>query len=95
VALIALGLAFGLLGLAEPKAVRWLFVGCMVLAFPIGWVVSLLSLIVVYFGILTPVAVFFRWRGRDMLHRKAAPAQSSFWAPKEMPQDVRRYFRQF
>src|ERR1039458_4119730 len=40
---IAVGLmavVVGVTGLIRPAAVRWLFVGATVLAFPIGWVVS-------------------------------------------------------
>ena len=35
-ALMALALAIGLLGLIKPAGVRWLFVGWMVVAFPLG-----------------------------------------------------------
>ena len=58
--LMGLALVIGLLGLVRPAAVRWLFVGWMVVAFPIGWVISLVMLLVMFFGLITPVAVFFR-----------------------------------
>ena len=93
--MMGMALGIGLLGLIKPPALRWLFVGWMVIAFPIGWTISQLMLGLMYYGILTPVGVLFRLRGRDLLRRKPAPMQSSFWMPKEMPQDVRRYFRQF
>jgi hypothetical protein len=93
--LIGLALAIGLLGLIKPGAVRWLFVGWMVVAFPIGWLISLLMLLLMFYGLITPVALFFRMRGRDLLRRKRAPAAATFWLPKHMPQDVRSYFRQY
>jgi len=93
--LMILALAIGPLGLTKPAAVRWLFVGWMVLAFPIGWLISALMLLVMFYGILTPVALFFRLRGRDLLQRKPAPEATTFWVPKETPQDVRSYFRQY
>jgi hypothetical protein len=93
--LMALALAVGLLGLIKPGAVRWVFVVWMVAAFPIGWLISLLMLLVMYYGIITPVAVFFRLRGRDLLGRKPAPTAATFWLPKQAPQDVRSYFRQY
>jgi hypothetical protein len=67
----------------------------MVLAFPIGWVVSEAMLLLMYYGILTPVAVVFRLRGRDLLRRKVQVGAGTFWLPKVMPQDVRSYFRQY
>jgi hypothetical protein len=94
-ALMSAALVFGLLGLIKPLAVRWLFVGWMVLAFPIGWLLSLLMLLLMFFCVLTPVAVFFRLRGRDLLRRKRPAAAVTFWLPKGTPQDVRSYFRQY
>jgi hypothetical protein len=93
--LMALALGIGVLGLFKPSAVRWLFVGWMVVAFPIGWLVSLLMLLLMFYGLITPIALFFRLRGRDLLRQKPAPAASTFWLPKHTPEDVRSYFRQY
>ena len=93
--LIGMALVIGLLGLVRLAAVRWLFVGWMVVAFPIGWLISLLMLLLMFYGLITPVAVFFRMRGRDLLRRKCAPSATTFWLPKNTPQDVRSYFRQY
>ncbi|MGA3284193.1 MAG: SxtJ family membrane protein [Verrucomicrobiota bacterium] len=90
-----LAVVIGLLGLSRPATVRWLYVGWMVLAFPIGWVISQVALALMFYGIITPIAVFFRIRGRDLLCRKPAPEGTSYWTPKETPQDVRSYFRQY
>ncbi len=38
--LAVLALTIGPLGLARPEWMRWIYVGWMVLAFPIGWTVS-------------------------------------------------------
>jgi hypothetical protein len=94
-ALGALAVVVGLLGLVKPSAIRWLFVGWMMLAFPIGWVISQFMLVLMFYGIITPVAVFFRIRRRDLLCRKPVPERASYWTPKQTPQDVRSYFRQY
>ena len=94
-ALCLLAVSVGGLGLARPMAVRWLFLIAMIVAFPIGWVLSLLMLLIMYYGILTPVAVLFRLRGRDLLGRKPAPGRTSFWVARQMPGDIRRYFKQY
>ena len=93
--LMTAAVVIGLLGLAKPCAVRWIFVGWMVLAFPIGWAISTLMLLFMFYGILTPVAMLFRRRGRDLLRRKHAPEGTTFWLPKTTPPDVRSYFRQY
>jgi hypothetical protein len=94
-ALGAASVVVGALGLLRPAAVRWLFVGWMIVAFPVGWMISQVMLILLFYGMLTPVALFFRLRGRDLLHRKPASDQATFWTDKETPRDVRRYFRQY
>ncbi len=90
-----LAVVFGVLGLIRPAAMRWIFVGWMVLAFPIGWLISQLMLLVLFFVVLTPVALLFRMRGRDLLHRKPGPNQTSFWLPKRTPEDIRNYLKQY
>ncbi len=93
--LMVLAVVIGVTGLIRPAAVRRLFVGWMVLAFPIGWTISQLMLVLMFYLIITPVAVFFRLRGRDLLCRKPALDRKSFWTPKQTPLDVRSYFRQY
>lgn len=85
----------GVLGLVAPSAMRWIFVGWMMLAFPIGWLVSQITLIILFYGMLTPVALFFRLTGRDPLCRKMNTGESTYWTAKEQPQDMRRYLRQY
>ena len=89
-----LALVVGVAGLVKPALVRWLYVGGMVLAFPVGWIVSKLLLTVLYFGVFTPVALLFRLRGRDVLRRRR-PEAESYWVPKPAVTDPRSYFRQF
>ena len=91
----AAGILIGGLGLIRPAAVRWVFVGWMALAFPIGWVVSHVMLLVMFYAIITPVALLLRVRGRDSLGLRRRPDAASYWLPKETPRDVRSYLRQY
>src|SRR5437773_2493894 len=75
----AIGIVIGGLGLLKPSAVRLLFVVCMVLAFPVGWLVSNLLLALMFYGIITPLGLLFRLKGRDLLCRKPDPGRTSFW----------------
>jgi len=90
-----LAVVVGGLGLLVPATIRWIYIGCMIVAFPVGWVVSLVMLAVMFYGVITPMALFFRVRGRDLLHRAPPTEQASFWTAKSLPLDVRRYFRQY
>jgi hypothetical protein len=94
-ALVAVAIVIGGAGLLRPKTVQWIFVACTVAAFPIGWVVSQVMLLVLFAGVITPVALLFKLRGRDRLSRTRMPGQQSYWKPKVTVQDIRRYLRQY
>lgn len=93
--LSALAIVVGGVGLIWPTVVRWIYVGSTLLAFPVGWVVSQLMLAVMFYVVITPLALFFRLRGRDLLRREPPGNCESCWTPKSLPNDVRRYFRQY
>ena len=94
IVLASLALLIGVAGLLRPRASRWLFVAATVLAFPIGWVVSQVMLLVLFIGVMTPVALLFKAQGRDRLARKRS-RQSSYWKPRATTEDMRRYLRQY
>jgi hypothetical protein len=89
-----LGVAVGVLGLATPRAIRPLFTGLMMLTYPIGWLVSRILLIVLFYGMFAPLAVLFRLIGRDALVRRRRPEGPSYWTAKPGATDVRSYLRQ-
>jgi saxitoxin biosynthesis operon SxtJ-like protein len=91
----AAALTIGPLGLLQPQAVRPIYVGWMVLAFPIGWTISQAILALMFYGLFTPIGLFFRLVGRDPLHRAQRPGLETYWNPKATPADPRRYFKQF
>jgi Saxitoxin biosynthesis operon protein SxtJ len=93
--LATLAVTIGPIGLIRPQAVRWIFVVWMVLVFPIGWFVSQMMLALLFYLVLTPAALVFKLRGRDLLARKREPERASYWLPKKTPTDIRTYFRQY
>jgi saxitoxin biosynthesis operon SxtJ-like protein len=90
-----LALVVGPVGLLFPRALRPLFVTWLAVAFPIGWTVSRIILMILFFGVITPVAVVCRLFGRDVLKLRRQPQAVTYWMPKERPVDVASYFRQF
>jgi hypothetical protein len=82
-------------GLVWPQSIKPIYTVWMVAVFPIGWLVSLILLAVVYYGVVTPIAVLFRLIGRDSLQRHSPPEGGSYWQPKPAPQDPGRYLRQY
>jgi hypothetical protein len=94
-ALGTLAIVGGGLGLIWPKLLRPIFVGWMVLAFPVGWAVSFLVLTLVFYGLFLPIGLVMRLSGRDALLLRPQPGRSTYWTAKPNPADVRQYFRQF
>jgi hypothetical protein len=88
-------LTVGPVGLLRPEWLRPLYVGWMVLAFPIGWTISQLILGVIYALVFTPIGLVFRLIGRDPLHRTRRPGVETYWTAKPVAASARRYFQQF
>jgi hypothetical protein len=95
IAFAVLAFTGGPLGLVKPQAIRWMFVGSMVVTFPIGWVVSRLVLACLFYGIFTPVGFVFRFMGRDTLHRRHCPDEPTYWTTKPAAAGPKSYLRQF
>ena len=90
-----LALVVGSLGMARPEWMRFIYVGWMVLAFPIGWTISQVMLAVMFFGLFAPIGLVFRLVRRDSLQRASRPESRSYWVPKPATVDLGRYFKQF
>lgn len=90
-----IGLAFGAVGAAGllwPPSVRPIYRAAMVITRPIGFVVAQVLLSLLYFLVLTPVALLLRATGHDPLQRR--PPGS--WRTVSNPtRDLRRAFRQY
>ena len=62
---------------------------------PIAWSVSTLLLVLVYFGVLTPIGLILRIGGRDAMHREFDRDRTSYWVKRDELVNPERYFRQF
>ena len=92
--LALLAVMVGLAGLLRPSLVRPIYVGWMVLAFPIGWTVSHLLLATLFYGVVTPIGICIRLAGRDPLARRWEPERDSYWELRQQPPSS-AYYRQF
>lgn len=93
--LAALAVVIGVVAIAAPPALRWLFVGLTLAAFPLGWLMSWIVLGGLYYLVFTPIAVWFRLTGRDALDRRYSELADSYWVEKPPVREMRRYFRQY
>jgi hypothetical protein len=86
---------FAIAGVFWPRLMRRLFVGWLILVFPLGWTVSHVLLAVLFYGVFTPLGLVFRLFRRDPLALRRAREVSSYWQAKPSPEGLASYFRQF
>ena len=83
----------GGMGFVWPAVVRPIFVAWSIVAFPIGWTISTLTLAFLFYGVFTPLGLAFRVSGRDALGIRRTQV-TTYWKPKAAAKDPREYFRQ-
>ena len=93
--LVAVGALAGLLALVAPKLLRPLFLLVTIVTAPIGILVNLILLTLIFYGMLLPLGLVFRLIGRDALQRKLEPERESYWTEHATAKDAGRYFKQF
>lgn len=89
------GLALAAVGLIVPKVLKPIFLGLMLIALPIGLVVSEVALALIYYGVFLPIGICFKVARRDALKRTIERGQESYWEEKTKPADVASYYRQW
>ncbi len=80
---------------AAPPLRRWIYLGWLYAAFPIGWTLSHLVLTVTYYLVLSPIGLTLRLCRGDPLERGRDRSAASYWTARRPVHDARRYFRQF
>ncbi|HEB53420.1 MAG TPA: hypothetical protein ENI87_09225 [bacterium] len=93
---VAYGVAVGQLVLllaGVPILARVLFVALTLVAFPIGMIVSTVLVAFVYYLVLTPIGLFFRLIGRDLMHKKPDRACKSYWVERDGERPADSYFK--
>lgn len=92
---VAAGTGIGLSGCVSLKLTRYIYIGMIAAALPIGFAVSLVLMGVFYFGLITPLGLFFRLIGRDTMQRRCDSKARTYWIPHQQTTKAERYFQQF
>ena len=93
--LLGVGAGLAVMGFLVPKALKPVFVGLMLLALPIGMVVTECLLLLIYFGLFLPIGLCFKIAKRDALKRSFEEGKKSYWEEKKMPKGATSYYRQW
>ena len=78
-----IGAAFLVFGLTTPPILKPIHFVWMGLALVLGFFMSRILLTLLYFLILTPIGLFMRLTGKDLLNIKLQPESTSYWIPRE------------
>jgi hypothetical protein len=89
------GVVLYILSRISVALIKPVYLVMILLTFPIGWVVSHVMMALFYYGIITPVALFFKLLNRDPLCRKYEPNADTYWIQCKKKRPVKDYFRQF
>jgi hypothetical protein len=65
----------------------------MLAAYPVGLVLFPLVLGLVFYGVITPMALVMRLIGRDALHRKLDPSAKTYWHDRGQARPASSYFK--
>ena len=90
----AVGAVLTIAYLVVPGWRRPIFLGWMYATYPLGWVVSHVALLVVFFLVIVPFGLVARLLRRDLLARRFDRSALSYWTARTPTSDPRRYFRQ-
>jgi hypothetical protein len=91
------GVALVALGLAWPRALKYLYIAWMTLAIVLGFVVSTVLLTLFFFLVITPIGLVARLCGKDFLSLKLDRQAPTYWLRREgkAPKTPADYERQF
>lgn len=92
---IGLGALLFLVGAILPRILRPVYLGWMSIALVLGAVMTRVLLTIFFLLVVTPVGLFFRLIGRDVLHRKFDRQAKTYWIPKEYPIADRTRYEKF
>lgn len=93
--LLGIALLCGILGTVAPIAMKPVYLALTVITFPIGFVMNGVILVLIWLCVFTPIALWFRISGRDVLERTLEPARATYWIPRATDRPRKQYLRQY
>jgi len=94
--LLILAAVFALVSVIVPRILHPLNVAWMYFGLLLSTIVNPIVMGIVFFGVFTPMAIFFRLKGRDALRRGFEREAKSYWIDRTPPGPGRNTFtRQF
>ena len=79
--LFGIGAALIAVGAIWPRALKYIYIAWMALAFTLGFLMSNLILTLFFFLVVTPIGLLARLIGKDFLGRKLDRKATTYWIP--------------
>lgn len=89
------GILIAAVGWFWPAVVRWLYLGWMIVFYPVGWIMSLLILAAIFYLVIAPIGLVMKLIGRNPMPHGFDPSAKSYWIARPTDTPHQRYFRQF
>lgn len=83
-----IGIILFIFGVLFPLILNKIYIIWMGLAFAIGWVVSRILLLILFFFIITPIGFFGRLFGKEFLKVKTENKKETYWARKNKTKKI-------
>ena len=95
--MLAPGVPLVVLGAVLPCSLKWIYVLWMTFAIVLGAIVSTILLTLVFYLVVTPIALLARLAGKDFLARRGDPEARSYWILRDRarPEKRQRHEQQF
>jgi hypothetical protein len=94
VVLVVLAVSLGVIGCVRPKVLRLPYVLVTLVVSPIGTVASLVILVVLFYGVITPLGLMARLVRPDPLGSPWGRGVQSYWNIRPRPRGPSSYLRQ-
>ena len=90
--LIVISSIFFCFGLITPILLKPLYIIWMVLAVILGWFMSRLTLIILFYFILTPIGLVGKLFGQNFLGNNFNSSAKSYWNLRDSKSEINQYF---
>jgi len=90
---IVVAMVFSIIAFTKPQILTPFYKVWMKFGEFMGRIMSKIIMFILYFGIFTPVAIFLKIIGKDLLNKKVDKSQKSYWIEREtQPQSMKHQF---
>ncbi len=90
---VVVSVLFAVIAILKPQVLTGFYKVWVRLGGFVGGVFSKVIMFVLYFGFFTPVSLFLKLLGKDLLNKKVDRSQKSYWIErKEQPQSMKNQF---